>query len=301
MKRRFFIAAMAFLSTIALADAQSDLLAPPQLLFDRAFRRLQSYPAPPYAVWTSTWHVTERPMGYYTGELKSVQVYRYAVRLSDGMENVSVPISNGKLPPAMIEPEFLGPFAWTIRSSVRVAPPGSVAMQPDVAGLKTIATVVAIAQSPYTTKGGAPHIEQLNEHTVYHLEMTPRSDPQKHNLRDLWIDTQTYDLRKAHFIGTYRPTPRAPISPTEVTVEFRNVLGCWVVTRAVWTYMDPPTAFTFDVQNNEIGLPATLPDWLFNADEYRRHQMAGEPDYLGALLERMRAGAVASPTPHPNE
>jgi hypothetical protein len=275
----------------------------PQQIFNAAFRRMQSYRVPPYAIWTATWHIRATPMGYYTGEQSSVEVHRYAVRLADGLENVSNPIPSGRVPPAMILPEFLGPFAWTLRSSVHVAPAGNgVMMVPDMAGLKTIATVVAIAQAPYTIalpKAGPVPIENVNGHQAYHLEMHPRSDPERHNLRDLWIDVHTYDLWKAHFVGKYAPTPKAPISPTDVNVYFRNVLGCWVVTRAVWTYDDPPIAFEFDVQNDEIGLPDMLPGWLFDAAEYSKHETAGEPDYLGKELDRLRAAAGSSPAPTP--
>jgi len=276
----------------AVASTQ---LSPSQRIFDAAFRRLQSYPVPAYAVWTATWHIAAHPMGFYTGESHSVETYRYAVRLSDGMENVSDPMPSGKLPPAEILPEFLGPFAWTMRSSVRVSPVGEngVDMLPDVAGLKTIATVTAVAQSPYVFDAGAagdPAIDEVDGRAAYHLRLRPRSDPEKHNLRDLWIDTQTYDLLKAHFVGRYAPTLHDPVSPTDATVYFRNVVGCWVVSRAVWTYQDPPVSFTFDIQSDEIGLPTELPDWLFNAEEYRKHELAGEPDYLGLLLARLRSG-----------
>jgi hypothetical protein len=81
------------------------------------------------------------------------------------------------------------------------------------------------------------------------------------------------------------------VSPTDVTVYFRQVVGCWVVTHALWTYDDPPMSYQFDVQNDEIGLPATLPDWLFDAAAYREHEAAREPDYLGLLLEQMRKAA----------
>ncbi len=296
IKRSLLTLAIALLGAarpVAPQNGAADAMTPQQI-FDAAFRRLQSYPAPAYAVWTATWHIREVPMGYYTGEKTSVETNRYAVRLSDGMENVSDPIPSGKLPPATIEGEFLGPFAWTMRSSVRVAPRGGVMMQPDVEGLKTIATVVAIAQSPYTyrlTRSGEPPIEDVDGHPSYHLQLEPRSDPLRRNLRDLWIDAQTYDLWKAHFVGTYRPFPNAPLSPTDVTVHFRNVLGCWVVTRAIWTWDDAPVSYIFDVTNDEIGLPASLPDWLFDAKQYQRHQNAGEPDYIGELLQRMRAGS----------
>lgn len=296
IKRSLSALAITLLGATSSVAPQDSAAAPmtPQQIFDAAFRRLQSYPVPPYAVWTATWNIRERPMGYYTGEKTGVETNRYAVRISDGMENVSDPIPSGKLPPATIEPEFLGPFAWTMRSSVRVAPPGGVTMQPDLEGLKTIATVVAIARSPYAfgnTRGGTLPIEEVNDHQVYHLQLRPRTDPQRRNLRDLWIDVHTYDLWKAHFVGTYRPVPDAELSATDVNVYFRNVLGRWVVTRAVWTWDNPPIAFTFDVTNDEIGLPDSLPDWLFDAAQYERHRAAGEPDYLGELLKRMRAGA----------
>jgi hypothetical protein len=235
-------------------------------------------------------------MGYYTGESTSVEVHRYAVRLADGMENVSDALPDGKLPPALIEPEFLGPFAWTMRSSVHVAPaPGGVMMQPDVAGFKTIARVVAVAKPAYAIRSGTqdlPPIEEVGGRQAYHLELHPQTEPSRHNLRDLWIDVRSHDLVKAHFVGTYAPVHKAPPSPTDVTVYFRSVLGCWVVTRAVWTYQDPPISYDFDVQNDEIGLLASLPDWLFDAAAYRLREAAGEPDYLGTLLDAMRKGAA---------
>ena len=97
-------------------------------------------------------------------------------------------------------------------------------------------------------------------------------------------------MLKAHFVGTYRPSLEAPSSPTDATVYFRDVLGCWVVSRAVWTYQSSPMSFLFDLQSDEIGLPPELPDWLFNTAEYRKHQQAGEPDYLGLLLATWRTG-----------
>lgn len=286
---------MAPLLATSVALAQGDSPPKPmtaQQIFDAAFRRLQSYPVPPYAVWTSTWNITRRPMGYYTSETKSVEVNRYALRLSDGMENVSDSIASDKLPPAIIEPEFIGPFALRIRSSVRVAPPQSVAMSPDISGFMTIARVVSVAKWPYSLAGNAasPQMEQIDGQQTYHFQLNPREQPQVHDLRDLWIDAQTYDIRRVRFVGTYRPVPRAPVSPTEATVDLRNVLGCWVVTRAQWTYQDEPLLYTFDVQSNEIGFPATLPDWLFNADEYQKHEAAGESDYIGLVLERLRKG-----------
>jgi hypothetical protein len=292
---RWAVAALTLLLSCGVTNAQQ--------IFDESFRRMQSYPVPPYVVFTATWHIRATPMGYYTGEQKSVEVHRYAIRLADGIENISDPGTNGKLPPAIIEPQFLGPFAWRLRSSVHVPPPvGDTSqapmMAPDIAGLKTIATVVAVAKPSYTigtNAGGLPPIENVEGREAYHLQLHPRDEPEKHNLRDLWVDTQTFDLVKAHFVGTYRPVPQAPLSPTEVTVYFREVVSCWVVTHAIWTYDNPPMSYTFDLTYNEIGLPSTLPDWLFDDAAYKQHEAAGEPDYLASVLDRLRNGA-APPT-----
>jgi hypothetical protein len=297
--RRFAVAALAFCLTAAAAAQTGAQSMTPQQIFNAAFRRLQSYPIPPYAVWTTTWHIRERPMGYYTGERSDVEVHRYAVRLLDGMENLSDPRADGKLPPALIGPEFVGPFAWRMRSSVRVpSAQNGINMTPDIEGLKTIATVVAVAQSPYAIvldRSGSIPIENVNGHLAYHLELRPRNAPERHNLRDLWIDSRTYDVWKLHFVGTYSPFGGAPASATDAVVEFRNVLGCWVVTRAAWNWDDAPMRFFYDVQNDEIGMPESLPYWLFDAKAYRARELAGESDYLGAVLARLRA--AASPTP----
>ena len=284
---------MKWLAAIAVLVCMSATPPSAQTIFEDSFRRLQSYPVPPYAVWTTTWHITADPMGYYTGETTSAESHRYAVRRSDGMGNVSDQPSNGKLPPALILPEFLGPFAWRLRTSVR--PPSrsgqAVDMQPDVAGLATIAHVEAVAKPAYAI--GRDPLAPLPQETidgrpVYHVRLMPLGRPQQHNLRDLWIDVQTRDIVRAHFVGTYAPVPKAPISDTDVTVSFRNVLGCWVVTEAAWTYDDPPVSYKFDVINDELALPARLPDWLFDAMAYRAREAAGEPDYLGLLLGQMR-------------
>ena len=285
-------------------DAMRIVLAAPAVvgvtqIFDETFRRLQSYPVPPYAIWTATWHIRAQPMGYYSGESTSVETHRYAVRLSDGMENISDPGTSGKLPPALIEPEFLGPFAWLVRSSVRVAPrDNGVVMVPDIAGLKTIAHVTVSAKPSYTFRvapNGSLPVETVNGREAYHLELHPTDRPDVHNLRDLWIDVSTYDLLKVHFVGTYRPVPKAPLSPTEATVYFRGVLGAWVVTRSLWNYDDAPIRYQYDVQNDEIGLPATLPDWLFDQAAYDQHQRDGVADYLGQVLEQLRKGGSATP------
>ncbi|MFY9720546.1 MAG: hypothetical protein WAK16_12985, partial [Candidatus Cybelea sp.] len=57
---RWVVAALTMLLSCGVTNAQQ--------IFDESFRRMQSYPVPPYAVFTTTWRIRQTPMGYYTGE-----------------------------------------------------------------------------------------------------------------------------------------------------------------------------------------------------------------------------------------
>jgi hypothetical protein len=261
-------------------------------IFRNAVTRLSSYPDPPYIVWTDIWQTQTTRLS--NGEVTlTKEARRFAVRSSDGMEYGSDPPADKKLPPALILHVFVGPNAWSMHAP-RPAPqaqstPQSSQPIPDLAGLKTIATVTAVAPPAYRSE--APQLETLEGHQVYHLRVTPTSDPARHNLRELWVDTTTFDLRKARFTGTYAPFPGAPASPSDVTVVFTAVGPYWLVIRQTWTYVSLSSGarFKFDAMTTRFALPQTLPDWLFNESEYNKHQRAGEGDVLDPVLEGQAA------------
>jgi hypothetical protein len=159
-------------------------------------------------------------------------------------------------------------------------------MQPDVeSGLKTIAVVSSSSSPNYAIE--LVGLEDVNGHETYHLRLRPLHDPQKHNLRDLWIDTQTFNLQKAHYLGLY--TPGRGTSASDVTDFFTSVGSYWLVTHAIWTWTNPfdfreVSVYTFDVQTNAIMFPSSLPDWMFDSRAYDRRQRARMPDLLGPLL-----------------
>lgn len=265
----------------------------PLQIFERTFRRLASYPVPTYAVWYSTWRVSDVKPDQTSRET-TTSVIRYAVRIPDGLEYVSDPVTNGTLPPADIGHEFVGPFAWSLRSSNPVATsqqPG----QPDVAsGLKTIASVEAIANPPYRFE--LVGTEDIDGHATYHLRLRPVRDPKRYNLMDLWVGTTDFDLWRAAYLGSY--TYRNLASPSYVSVDFKPVSGYWLSSRVIFTYVangiadGGPNLLVSEVLLDTIAFPETLPSWLFDAAEYSKHQKANEPDLLLQIL-----GPPPSPPP----
>jgi hypothetical protein len=302
-------------SVIVVLQAQTPLPVPsstpsPQQVFATSFRRLQAYPIGPYAVWTTTWE-TRVSTGVWAGAgdaTTSSRLERCAVRTSDGTENLSTPddpngtIADGKLPRAYIAQQIITPFALSLRASVRVAKSSNdPTIQPGVAsGLKTIAVVSATSNSDYAIENVG--IESINDHMTYHLILRPLKNPSTHILRDLWVDVRTFDIWKAHYIGTVDTKP--PTS-AEFTSYFAPIAGYWVVTRSIYLYEAPfdfreYARVTSDVQTNAVTFPTHLPDWLFDSRKYRQQEHLNEPDVLGILLNPpLRSGSAGAPTASP--
>ncbi len=260
-------------------------------IFIAAARRLQSYPTSPYAVFILTWHLRQA-LAFGDGERSSSYITRYAWRAADGLENWSNGIKHDRLPVAGLYWRFVGPFPQPLRPSIHPSSPeGDASMQPRVGGLKSIATVVTIARPDYKIE--LVGIDDIDRHRTYHLRLTPASDPQKYNLRDLWIDTQNSDIWKAHFIRSYAD------SPADVTTYLLTIAGYRIVSRAAWTYTGLGGTYSYNWQMNEIAFVTTLPGWLFDSDAYKQHEKAGEADYLSPILDRARAQSEPLPTPDP--
>jgi len=249
---------------------------------------------PNYVVWTNSWFiartapqlVTSTTGGWTDKRSTWRRSERFAERTSDGLQNVtwSVPAKSGPLPDAHFSSVFEGPLAWTLLPSARssIASP----MRPDIAGLKTIATVTAYAQPAYALELAAT--ETVDGHPAYHVRLRPLGDPQRHNLRDLWIDVETFDIRRAHFVGSYPalvPYGSSPLVPSDITADFEPILTYWIVHRLVWTYDYDGSHFAFDTYIGEIAFPNALPGWLFEASAYAQHQKAKEPDVLYQVLQ----------------
>lgn len=275
---------------IALADSPAPTVMPssltlsPRELFARTFARLESYPIPPYVVYATLWRIRASSTGH-----ENDVVWRYAIREADGRENSSMLQSDAFLPRADIwqdyGPEYLGLFASILR-----APTPGVSPSPDVAsGLKVIAVVAATREDYRIDLVGT---DKMDGHPTDHLGLTPLRDSAKYNLRDLWIDTQTFDLRKARFIIEHDASD-PEWNGAVMTVSFGPALQYWIVMHENWYAVSTlhGGAHTFDVTTLRVAFPPTLPDWLFDQSAYRRHQNAGEPDSLNEILKASRPPA----------
>ena len=173
----------------------------------------------------------------------------------------------------VIGPSFFAPDTWLIKRGRPAAPaPSTPNMAPDLSDLKIIANVVAVESPSYAIRL-AGTATAGNGDTVDHLVLTPRSDPEKHNLRELWIDEKTNRIVRAIVQGTYRPFPRDPIEKTFALENFGQVGPYWLVIHHLWTYAPPSSGLLLKLESTveTMRFPATLPDWLFDERAFREH------------------------------
>jgi hypothetical protein len=200
-------------------------------------------------------------------------LWRYAIRESDSLENAASPQTEEWLPRAGIGYyEYLGLFATILRPPTPIA-----SASPDTtSGLKVIAVVEATRED---YRIDLIDTEKIDGHLTDHLRLTPLGDSVRYNLRDLWVDTQSFDLRKARFIIEHHPG-YPNWNGAAMTVDFGPALQYWIVMHSNWFASGPYGSHMFDVTTLRVALPPALPDWLFDQSAYDRHQKAGEPDLL---------------------
>ncbi|MGB8908928.1 MAG: hypothetical protein WCC84_09295 [Candidatus Cybelea sp.] len=252
----------------------------PRELFHRTFTRLEKYPIPPYVLIVSLWQV--RP-SINPHNLELDFAWRYAIRDSDGRENASTWILNvgGFLPMASVVKESIGGFATILipRRAVEAS------MPPGDSYLKTIAVVEATKADYRMDLIGE---EAIDNHTTDRLRLAPLRNLPKYNLRDLWIDAQTFDLRRATFVfwGDDRLRNGATI-----TADFGPAQRYWIVLRSAWSN----AKINFEETTIRVLTPSALPAWLFDQSVYDQHRNAGERDPLYEILN-----ATPSPSPTPS-
>ncbi len=191
------------------------------------------------------------------------------------------------LPPASVYRAFVGPLSITVHEAVTKATPAPApsAQQEQnslASDLKTIAVVSANARPQYaaTTRD----VETIDGHATYHVQLTPSSDPSHHSLRDLWIDTSTYDVWRADYITRDINVPEATVY---LTVEFEPVGPYWIAAHwiAIYHFLGAQPPVYRELRIDKARFPDALPDWLFDQQGYELHAAAGDADPLAHLFD----------------
>lgn len=96
-----------------------------------------------------------------------------------------------------------------IRREYHDPAPQKVAELERRSGLKTIATITSVARAYRITLVG---VEPAVLGPAYHLALQPLEDPHKYRLRDLWIDTATYEIERARVDGNFTDDAMASVA-----------------------------------------------------------------------------------------
>jgi hypothetical protein len=141
---------------------------------------------------------------------------------------------------------------------------------PEPSGPPVIGRVVSTDRDYDPTLVG---IEQLDGSRVYHLKLAPRYDPQHHPIRDLWVDTATYDPRRIA-VEVWAEAGPVRSRPT-VVVDYAPIDGTWLIAHASTDFV---LRFGFlsyggsgEFRITDVTFPDSEPDWMFDAPALKQH------------------------------
>jgi hypothetical protein len=117
-------------------------------------------------------------------------------------------------------------------------------------------------------------IEDIDGHHTFHIGMqSSDSGDRQHPWKDMWVDTQTFEVWKAHAAGSGSQGPAK--GSVDADVWFGPVGSYWLITHARGDG-EVRMAFISDSGHyeyyfSEFGFPNTLPDWYFDAALFKHH------------------------------
>ncbi|MBV8636929.1 MAG: hypothetical protein JO322_02525 [Candidatus Eremiobacteraeota bacterium] len=237
----------------------------------RALARLHSYGTPPYVVYMT---------------VENGEYHRIAFRGTDEMMNdVTLP-TGSTLPNANIYRAFVGPLSRSVHEAIATPTPSATAPAPALDLESTLKTIAVVSSRGHLYDVSVAGAETIEGHHVYHVALHPRRDPQQNALRDLWIDTDTYDVWRADYVT--EPDVQLVGGEADLTVDFTTVgnyriASSWI---AVYHAPDLHTPVYRQLRVVRMAFPESLPDWLFDEPSYAKHLRDHEPDYLSDIFNK---------------
>lgn len=256
---------------VALVSVSSHPAHDPYAIYRAAIEHLATLEQPPYIIDTQHWVVqlTYAGGGNDTEVWDERRVFNSATR-RECVLNIPFDMV-GKKP--QIGESYFAPDSWLIsHTNAPVSTANAQSLRPDLSDLRIIASVVSIAKPSYDIR--LVGIDAFTQgRSAYHLALRPRSNPMVHNLRELWIDTQSDDILRATIEGEYRPDYDMMVADTFVTEDFGRVGEYWLVIHHRWAYAVPLSSrrYYYDATSSAMQFPERLPEWFFDAKAFPRH------------------------------
>jgi len=199
-------------------------------IYEEAVARLRTLPSAPYLEYVMR-QVNTTPDGVVALALDETIRERRRDRSSWNLVTASVPSNRGWQGDVMIGRHYLVPDAFL---------PGTTAASAESTGLlpgldsDTALPVIATVHSTASPSYAITLVDQTNVANcgnVAHLSLSPLRDPERYNLRELWIRTSDYMLCKAVYNShLYGDDPRRPHTSMVITATLNDdgLITSWV-------------------------------------------------------------------------
>ncbi len=175
----------------------------PDAIFTRAQTTWNARAMPPYESFTLPCDVT-----FLEKSCSAGTVVQFIVRLGDGRTFVQTLTADGRPGIVLLRGGYAfgpagAPLGFFRRAPAQGATPPPAPPNLAADPIQTIAVVRAVDRA-YDIS----YLEtvQLDAHAVYHLRLRPLRNPQQYPLRELWIDTTTYDVIRLTYAWPYNGT-----------------------------------------------------------------------------------------------
>ena len=266
-------------STAVVAQAPTPLPSPERLLFliRRQFRSHR--PPPPYVTYTL---VRKQTLDDGYPDLVNSYTYHIWCRTLDRAalgRKVYRGSARGTLEflrPSFNEPWDPGPPTADLFEPAPVHPHTNPrefvpTPEPKVSLPPVIASVTSLGEFDYRVTNVAV------EGQVIHVSLTPRRDPDRNRLRELYVDARTLELQQVVATDKLYETDTHHVYPMLFTVTLGWMNNMPIVTHIHGTptleqdaeYLGKDATVDYDF--NDIAFPASLPDWYFNPRSYAEH------------------------------
>jgi hypothetical protein len=265
------IAALCALTAAAPDTPTSAVPMSAQIILGRVRAAFHAQPRPPYVVYTLIRHdkLNGAPDFYNSYNL------RIWCRTSDRAALSRRLIDNRPGDMEFIRPEFdkpIDPGPPTADIFEALAPHHLAATPaPDASAAPVIGSVAVLIEFDYFAEYAG-----IDGHD-YHLKLTPKRDPERNRLSDVYVDRDTYTLTRA--VAHDHLYVEGAAIPERFEVDFGTLGDVPVITEihgrtdyAAMTH-DLGSAFhEIDYRFTNVRFPTTLPDWYFDPKTYGAHR-----------------------------